>query len=124
MDIIGKAKFLGGRMKNLDEDTIAEIALEIVDSLVELKLIINCIDTNDSAEFDAQDKIREILSKHFSEIDEHETEIIKTGASILNISFEDAKKDYLLSPSIFKDKVVSENRRLKGLLQGELKFLE
>ena len=45
------------------KDKIRDIAIRIVDDLVENKLIKDCIDTNDNDEFDVQD----IIIKHLSE---------------------------------------------------------
>tara|TARA_R110000782_G_scaffold108773_6_gene197501 strand:- start:318 stop:536 length:219 start_codon:yes stop_codon:yes gene_type:complete len=48
-------------MKKLGSDDIADIALEIVEKMVLEGLIPNCIDTDDSTEFDVQDIIRETI---------------------------------------------------------------
>ena len=45
------------------KDKKRDIAIRIVDDLVENKLIKDCIDTNDNDEFDVQD----IIIKHLSE---------------------------------------------------------
>jgi hypothetical protein len=45
------------------KDKIRDIAIRIVDDLVENKLIKDCIDTNDNDEFDVQD----IIIKHLLE---------------------------------------------------------
>lgn len=51
-------------MKNsFTEDDIRDIAIRIVDKLVLLEYIPNCIDTDDWTEFDVQDAIQEILEQ-------------------------------------------------------------
>jgi hypothetical protein len=48
-------------VKKLDNDDIADISINIVDRLVEIGLIKDCIDTDDDSEFDAQDEIRSTI---------------------------------------------------------------
>ena len=50
----------------LEKDDISDIALEIVDAMVMERLIPNCIDTDNEQEFEAQDIIREKLTKLFN----------------------------------------------------------
>tara|TARA_R100001463_G_scaffold1559_2_gene6792 strand:- start:242 stop:412 length:171 start_codon:yes stop_codon:yes gene_type:complete len=52
-------------MKTIKKDDISDIAIEIVDAMVFEKLIPNCIDTDNEAEFLTQDIIREKLEKFF-----------------------------------------------------------
>lgn len=51
-------------MKSLDE--IKDLSIIIVDKMVNEGIIKNCIDTDDSTEFDAQDIIIEILCSKFN----------------------------------------------------------
>ena len=53
-------------MKKIDLDYIKDLSITIVDKMVEQGLIKNCIDTDDTDEFDAQDIIREILCEKFN----------------------------------------------------------
>jgi hypothetical protein len=47
----------------LDEDDTRDIAIRIVDKLVELGIIKDCLDTDDEDEFDTQDAIDEVLTE-------------------------------------------------------------
>jgi hypothetical protein len=47
----------------LDEDDTRDIAIRIVDNLVELGIIKDCLDTDDEDEFDTQDAIDEVLTE-------------------------------------------------------------
>lgn len=47
---------------------IKDIALEIVDQLVLAGILKDCMDTEDSTEFDAQDIIREVLCNKFNAV--------------------------------------------------------
>ena len=51
---------------NLTNDDLREIAMNIVDTLVEENLIENNIDTNDSTEFQFQDIIHKKLNEIFN----------------------------------------------------------
>jgi hypothetical protein len=53
-------------MEKIDLDYIKDLSITIVDKMVEQGLIKNCIDTDDTDEFDAQDIIREILCEKFN----------------------------------------------------------
>jgi hypothetical protein len=53
-------------MKKIDLDYIKDLSITIVDKMVEQGLIKNCIDTDDTDEFDAQDILREILCEKFN----------------------------------------------------------
>lgn len=44
-------------------DRIKDISIKIVDRLVELGIVRDCIDTDDEQEFDVQDAIRDVLSE-------------------------------------------------------------
>lgn len=46
-------------------DDIRDIAIRIVEELVEKSIIPNCLDTDDSTEFDVQDIITSRLCKEF-----------------------------------------------------------
>ena len=48
-------------------------------------------------------------------MDKDETEIVTKGSEILGISMEEAKEEYLLSPSNFKHIVNKERKKLNGL---------
>jgi hypothetical protein len=48
-------------MKKFTEDDLRDIAIQIVDELVENNLIKDCIDTDDETEFEVQDIILEKL---------------------------------------------------------------
>lgn len=50
----------------IDHDLIADIALKIVDSLVEQGIVPDCTDTDDDYEFVVQDIIRDILHDQFN----------------------------------------------------------
>ena len=52
-------------MKKIKKEDISDLAIQIVDDLVLEKLIPNCIDTDNEAEFVAQDIITEKLEKFF-----------------------------------------------------------
>jgi hypothetical protein len=47
----------------LDEDDTRDIAIRIVDKLVELGIIKDCLDTDDEDEFGTQDAIDEVLTE-------------------------------------------------------------
>tara|TARA_R110000868_G_scaffold188389_1_gene431122 strand:+ start:1306 stop:1482 length:177 start_codon:yes stop_codon:yes gene_type:complete len=49
----------------LDNDDTRDLAIRIVDKLVESGLIEDCIDTDDNSEFDAQDIIHQLLNEKF-----------------------------------------------------------
>lgn len=46
----------------MNEDEIRDVSIRIVDKLVRMGIVKDCIDTNDQAEFEVQDAIVEILS--------------------------------------------------------------
>ncbi len=46
-----------------DQDELRDMAIRIVDSLVEVGIVKDCTDTDDMTEFNAQDIISEILRK-------------------------------------------------------------
>ena len=50
---------------DLSNDDTRDIAIQIVDKLVEENLIPDCTDTDDSTEFDAQDIVHERLNNLF-----------------------------------------------------------
>tara|TARA_B100000902_G_scaffold331134_1_gene328412 strand:+ start:1658 stop:1828 length:171 start_codon:yes stop_codon:yes gene_type:complete len=47
-------------------DDTRDLAIRIVDSLVEEKLVKNCTDTDDDTEFEFQDTIHDQLNKFFN----------------------------------------------------------
>ena len=49
----------------LEQDDISDVALEIVDNMVAEGLILDCTDTENESEFQAQDIIRERLTELF-----------------------------------------------------------
>ncbi len=51
-------------MSKFTEDDLRDIAIQIVDELVENKLIQDCIDTDDETEFEVQDIILEKLKEN------------------------------------------------------------
>jgi hypothetical protein len=53
-------------MEKIDLDYIKDLSIAIVDKMVEQGLIKDCIDTDDTYEFDAQDIIREVLCDKFN----------------------------------------------------------
>ena len=55
----------------LNNDDIADIAVNAVEKLVEDGIIPNCTDTDDSTEFDVQDIIRETIAKILAERNPH-----------------------------------------------------
>ena len=55
----------------LDNDDIADIAVNAVAKMVENGLVPNCIDTDDNTEFDIQDIIRESIAKILAERNPH-----------------------------------------------------
>ena len=52
-------------MKNLKRDDINDIAIKIVDKLVEMGYVPDCMDTDEEDEFLVQDEIFEIIKKYF-----------------------------------------------------------
>jgi hypothetical protein len=50
-------------MKKETTDDIRDLAIRIVDELVERKLIKNCLDTDDTTEFEVQDIIFDKLNE-------------------------------------------------------------
>lgn len=46
----------------MEEDDVRDIAIEIVNKLVAMDIIKDCLDTDDQTEFEAQDEIVDILS--------------------------------------------------------------
>lgn len=46
------------------EDIITDIAISVVDELVEQGLIRDCTDTNDSTEFYFQDAVKDVLHRY------------------------------------------------------------
>lgn len=50
---------------DLSEDTLRDLSVRIVDELVREGAIKDCIDTNDGAEFDAQDIIVRVLKENY-----------------------------------------------------------
>jgi|TARA_R110000751_G_C13633541_1_gene466133 hypothetical protein len=51
-------------MKGLTHDDIRDIAIKIVDDMVDSCLITNCLDTDDTTEFDVQDIIVKRLEEN------------------------------------------------------------
>lgn len=51
-------------MKNIDDDMIRDIAIDIVDEFVKQGLVKDCIDTDDQDEFIFQDIVFEKLQYH------------------------------------------------------------
>jgi hypothetical protein len=49
------------------EDDLRDIAIQIVDELVDNGLVKNCIDTDDETEFEVQDIILEKLKEKFGD---------------------------------------------------------
>lgn len=54
-------------MKKLDQDFLRDIAINIVDKLVDEGLIPDCTNTDNSHEFDVQDIIVEILTEKLTD---------------------------------------------------------
>ena len=71
-------------MKQLDEDDIRDIAIRIVDNLVELGYVPDCTDTDDEIEFEVQDMIvEELEGVLFGNLCEHSyMETNNDGASV------------------------------------------
>ena len=61
-------------MKDFTTDDIRDIAVKIVDKLVEQDLVINCMDTDDETEFEVQDIIVKQLNKDL-DVDDMEERI-------------------------------------------------
>jgi len=58
-------------MHKLNNDDIADIAINAVNEMVSNGFIKNCTDTDDSDEFDVQDIIRETIAKILAERNPH-----------------------------------------------------
>lgn len=58
-------------MHKLDNDEIANIAINAVDKMVEVCLIQDCTDTDGTDEFEAQDIIRAAIIKNLAEYHPH-----------------------------------------------------
>ncbi len=52
----------------MTEDQLRDIAIAIVDELVQSGFVPDCIDTNDQTEFEVQDMIVEILEKKLTTV--------------------------------------------------------
>jgi GTPase Era involved in 16S rRNA processing len=55
----------------LNNDDITDIAVNVVDEMISNGYVKNCIDTEDSEEFDVQDIIRETIVKMLGERNPH-----------------------------------------------------
>jgi len=58
-------------LHKLDNDDIADIAVNAVTKMVEYGLVPNCTDTDDNTEFDIQDIIRKSIAKILAERNPH-----------------------------------------------------
>jgi len=58
-------------MHKLNNDDIADIAVNAVEEMVSNGFIKNCTDTDDTDEFDVQDIIRETIAKMLAERNPH-----------------------------------------------------
>jgi GTPase Era involved in 16S rRNA processing len=58
-------------MHKLNNDDIADIAVNAVEEMVSNGFVKNCTDTDDSDEFDVQDIIRETIAKMLAERNPH-----------------------------------------------------
>jgi hypothetical protein len=50
-------------MKELTEDDVRDIAIRIVDKLVQMGYVPDCIDTDNDSEFEVQDAISDIINQ-------------------------------------------------------------
>ena len=57
---------LADRCAAITKDSLKDLSIKVTDELVSAKLIADCLDTDDEAEFAVQDCVNATLEKHFS----------------------------------------------------------